>query len=264
MNVSFSKYHGAGNDFILVDDRSSFFPLEKKEFLARLCHRQLGIGADGLILLQSGTSAHYRMRIFNSDGIEAAMCGNGLRCLAAFIKSLGLCGESLEIESMQGVHACRFTENRVSISLGKPEVREWGLTLSLNREKIGAHLIHTGVPHAIIFVSDLQAVDVQTQGREIRRHPLLQPEGANVNFCKVMENKELHVRTYERGVEQETLSCGTGVAAAAMAAQILYQLPNPVRVIPASGEEMHVEVGSEIFLTGPVVHVFSGKIELSG
>ena len=149
------------------------------------------------------------------------------------------------------------------VSLGKPLVKEWGLTLSLDREKIVAHWLHTGVPHVVIFVSDLKAVDVEKVGRAVRNHPYLQPEGANVNFCAVGDNQEVHVRTYERGVEQETLACGTGAAAAAMAAHILYQLESPVQVIPASGQRMEVEVGSEILLTGPVVHVFTGKIDLS-
>jgi len=129
MDVSFSKYHGAGNDFILLDDRNSFFPCENKEFIQRLCHRQLGIGADGLILLQRGTKAPYRMRIFNQDGKEAAMCGNGLRCLAAFIRNLEEAGERFEIESREGVHPCHLRGDRVSVSLGRPFVKEWGLTL---------------------------------------------------------------------------------------------------------------------------------------
>ncbi len=261
MVVSFSKYHGAGNDFILLDDRSSSFPCENKELIQRLCHRQRGVGADGLILLQAGALTPYRMRIFNNDGKEAAMCGNGLRCLAAFLRSLGEGSEAFEIESAEAVHRCKIRGDEISVSLGKPVVKEWGLTLSLNREKINAHLIHTGVPHVVTFVSDLKAVDVQQKGSEIRNHPSLQPEGANVNFC-VVENQVLHLRTYERGVEQETLACGTGVAAAAIAAQILYQLQNPVQVIPASGQRMQVEVGSEILLTGPVAHVFTGKIDL--
>lgn len=263
MDVSFSKYHGAGNDFILLDDRSSFFPSENGELILRLCHRQLGIGADGLILLQRGTGAPYRMRIFNNDGKEAAMCGNGLRCLAAFIRNLGDASEIIEVESMGGTHRCALLGDGVSVSMGKPHIQDWGLTLSLVREKISVHLIHTGVPHAVIFVADLKAVDVQELGQKIRSHPYLHPEGANVNFCSLSENNELHVRTYERGVERETLACGTGVAAAAIAAQVLYQLQNPVTVIPATGQRMEVEIGTEILLKGPVVHVFSGKIDLS-
>jgi diaminopimelate epimerase len=256
MKFPFSKYHGAGNDFILIDDRVSFFPVADKDQIRKLCDRRLGIGADGLILLQHSQKADFRMRLFNADGGEPGMCGNGIRCLVAFAHSLGIEKHIYHIETDHAVRACQRQQDKIAVSMGPVRVLHRGLELALEHEVVAMEVLHTGVPHAVIFVDDLDAVDVASKGREIRYHSHFS-EGVNVNFAMHTTEGHVRVRTYERGVEAETLACGTGAVAVAAAT-------NATAILTASGEMLEVRMdGEQAQLIGPAQLVFKGEIDES-
>lgn len=239
MNFAFSKYEGAGNDFIIIDDRALDFPLHERGLIQELCHRQKGIGADGIILLQESHFADFRMRIFNCDGSEPKMCGNGLRCLVHFIEENLIKETPFNIETGYGVHLCK---NENFVSLGKPS----GISQTKD-----IYLVDTGVPHAVQFLDHLE-IDVTSEGR-----PLRHENNANVNFA-CLKDDVISVRTYERGVEAETLACGTGAAAVAYIAHKHHQVSNPVSILTKSGEILTVLCEEELFLKGPVNLVFKG------
>lgn len=254
MIIPFAKYHGAGNDFIVIDDRKEAFPVSDSNFIQFLCQRQTGIGADGLLLLQKSTKAGARMRIFNSDGKEAAMCGNGLRCLVDFAYQSQFIAAESTIETATRIVECQWSENEITVDLGPYEL--FPSELIFNSLKF--QLVNTGVPHAVAFVENDDHFSLAPQ---IRSHSSLGKEGANVNFAILKDNK-LHVRTYERGIEGETLSCGSGAAAVAAVAKLKYHLPNPITIIPRSGEELKVEVQpSSLRLSGKATLVFHGSFE---
>jgi diaminopimelate epimerase len=268
--ISFHKYSACGNDFILIDNRSEQFPLEKRELIARLCHRQQGIGADGLILLENpsieNSVDHYRMRIFNSDGGEAEMCGNGIRCLYKFIRSLGEEREALKIETMHRSLLLQEKGDQVSVQMGDPQGIRWDLSLPVPHYSGPIHFLDTGVPHAVLFVDDLERVEMRSLGKALRHHQAFGSGGANVNAAQLVGGKELQVRTYERGVEDETLACGTGVTAAALAAARVYRLQSPIAVRTRSKESMEVDfqqvdgLFTQVALTGPATFIFQGII----
>ena len=249
MLLSFSKYQGAGNDFILIDDRDAFFPCAASQ-IQNLCHRQYGIGADGLILLQSSSVADARMRIFNADGSEAEMCGNGIRCLFHFAHQLGCATAKAEIETAAALYSCYFSGDKVAVLLPMPTyVPE-------------LELVNSGVRHVVSFVDNDHPLDVEKRGKEIRFDVRFSPQGANVTFAQLIRN-ELRVRTYERGVEKETLACGTGAVAAAFMAMKKFSIASPVNILTSSNERLEVfqkENGME--LVGPAREVFKGKIQI--
>ncbi|MGE5195743.1 MAG: diaminopimelate epimerase [Anaerolineae bacterium] len=282
----FSKFQGAGNDFIVVDDRSLLFPLDDRSLIARLCHRQLGIGADGLILLQPPSKAKpelserpesqlnvihadFRMRIFNADGLEAAMCGNGIRCLIAFLERLKVIQSSYRIETLDDVKHCERQGASIAVEMGRPLIRALNMSIPLAKTCYEGALIHIGVPHVVIFARSLADLDVAGAGREIRHHPLFKPEGVNVNFAAVREDGRVQLRTYERGVEDETLACGTGAVAAATIAVKKYHLQGELTIVPASNQEIGVELiwnGGEpqaAIMKGGAAFVFEGSIDLA-
>ena len=259
MNLDFKKYHGAGNDFILIDDRLLTFPTHDFQVIVKLCHRRFGIGADGLILLQPSQKADFLFRIFNSDGKEAAMCGNGIRCLVHFAKSLGLDKDVYLVETQNAILSCQMTEGKITSSYEYSRPSE--LSIKIGHHDV--HVINTGVPHAVVFVETLDIPDFYHQARDIRFHSLFQPEGVNVNFVTVQSDQSLRCRTYERGVEDETLACGTGAVAVATIAKQLYQIRGSIKVIPASQDVLEVDIGVESAqMTGPVHCVFTGSISL--
>ena len=252
MELIFKKYHGAGNDFILIDDRPMAFPCKDADLIARLCHRQLGVGADGLLLIQPSEKSDVKMRIFNADGLEAKMCGNGVRCVAHFLGR-----KTVTIETLGQIIRAELAHHQVCVDMGS---YLWKNGLELRGTQV--YLVDTGVPHAVVFVNDLEEKDFVKAAREIRFLSHLQPEGANVNFAKIQDNK-IYVRTYERGVEDETLSCGTGNAAVAIAATKIHLLSNPIICFPMSGEILKVEVcPDKVYVTGPATQVFEGKINI--
>ncbi|HSW87515.1 MAG TPA: diaminopimelate epimerase [Rhabdochlamydiaceae bacterium] len=261
----FSKYQGAGNDFIVIDDRDLAFPIHDKKCVQKLSNRTMGIGADGIILLQPSTTADFQMRILNADGSEPAMCGNGIRCLVHFIRSLGYTALSYRIETGHSMAVCRFEGEKILVSQKlSSTVQE--VQLELGR----IFFLNTGVPHAIVFKNEIQDIDVEKLGREIRFHPHFAPEGANVSFAKIAGN-EVEVRTYERGVERETAACGTAAAAVAIATHCAHQLNSPIRykIVPRSKEPIEVIVNTpvvddkiEVQVVGDATFVYEGKIPI--
>ena len=247
--ISFAKYHGAGNDFVLIDARQ--VSLQWETLAPRLCERKTGIGADGFLLLLPSSKADFRMRIFNADGSEPAMCGNGIRCMVDFIHTLEQVPATLHIETLAGVFTCTRTEGEVAVNLGVPKILHWPIALPQAK----AFVVDTGVPHAVVFVDDIEKTDVATEGRALRFHEAFAPHGVNVNFASITSDK-ITVRTYERGVEGETVSCGTGCAAVAFVAKEFLKINGPISV---SSMQFSFDNG-QIHMLGPVYRVFDGMI----
>lgn len=263
--ISFFKYQAAGNDFILIDDRKGSFPVDNSSYISTLCTRKWGIGADGLILLQPSSKKHFRMRIFNSDGKEAASCGNGLCCLARFLTDLGHPPKVYEIEMMKSTAKITFVDGSPAVFFEPPKHLKKSLSIPLSWGKETVHFIDTGVPHAVLFVQDAAQEPVLEKGKEIRWHPSFQPEGANVNFVQKLLDGSIRVRTYERGVEDETLACGTGAAATALMAHEILSLASPISIhFPGGKLLVSFEKGKEgfknVLLINPASQVFSGSI----
>lgn len=265
--IHFWKMNGAGNDFVVLDNREGKFHFSR-ETIARLCHRQFGVGADGLLMVEPARNgADYRMRYYNSDGGEAEMCGNGARCFAKFVNDLNEDSlEKVSFETMAGVVTATFPGADVCVNLSDPFDLSLNISLSAAGETFTVHAINTGVPHAVIFVDDLAAIDIGRLGSAIRNHEHFAPAGSNVNFVQVLEPALIAVRTYERGVEGETLACGTGVAANAIIHHELTGAAPPIAVKVRSGDTLQVEFTktkdtySGVKLTGPAEYVFEGEI----
>jgi len=247
--VSFVKYQGTGNDFILVDDRLGNFSWDAS-LIRSLCHRQRGVGADGVILLGE-VPPDFTMRIFNSDGGEAESCGNGLRCLAQFLKDLGIVRPAYRIRTQGGIANAFFRGKHPAIDLGVPKEIRLGIETPFGP----VHCIDMGVPHAVHFVPDVQRIDVRKKGAALRK--LL---GANVDFASLRSDGSIEARTFERGVEGETLSCGTGAAAIGAVAKQIYRLKEPIPIRFPGGELLIWEEEGRMVLSGPAEKVFTGSI----
>jgi len=263
LRLRFYKYHGTGNDFLLVDNREGLFK-PQMQVIALLCHRRFGIGADGLILLNTVEGYDFGMQYFNADGRESTMCGNGGRCVVAFADFLSLSAGPFRFQGIDGEHTgiiLRKSGTICEVRLSMQPVKEC-------KNSDDYYLLDTGSPHLVRFVDDPGAVDVVSEGRRIRNLPEFMPDGINVNFARYNEN-ELIVRTYERGVEDETLSCGTGVTAAALAyASVTNLHTGPVRVSTNGGIltvyfEKSTAGYSDIYLEGGAVRVFQGETEIN-
>jgi len=261
--------NGAGNDFVLIDNRSRKIQLQPAQ-IARLCDRHKGVGADGVILLIPCPSgkADWAWDFYNSDGSSAEMCGNGARCFARFARRLTGVDGPLSFETRAGVITARFQGDRVTVNLTPPRDLRLRQEIALTAGPVELHSLDTGVPHAVLFVPDADQAMVQPLGAEIRRHPRFAPRGTNVNFVQVLEPGQIRARTYERGVEGETLACGTGVTAAALITAELRGWPSPVRVRVQSGETLEVSFErvngqfTNVGLSGPAEFVFEGRMQV--
>lgn len=262
--------HGASNDFILVDDRALAFPVSDKKWIAAICARRTGIGAEGLLLIQPSRSAHFRMRFFNPDGSEVEMCGNGARCIARLAFDLGVAPAQMQFETMAGLVGASVLGDRVTLNMTEP--KDWRLhrSIQLENEALSYHFVNSGVPHVVVRVEDLNNTPVERWGHAIRFHPDFAPAGTNVNFVALSGPNLLRIRTYERGVEAETLACGTGIVASGLIAARLGWARFPVRIQAASGDILEVngqlanDTVTGVTLTGPAVHVFHGEVEYHG
>jgi diaminopimelate epimerase len=270
MTLDFVKMSGAGNDFILLDNRQGRIALQREQ-VARLCHRQFGIGADGLMLLVPAKNgeADWAWQFYNSDGSDAEMCGNGARCFARYIQRVaGWNKPEVSFQTQAGVIRGTFEGERVTVSLTPPQGLRLNETIATAAGPITVHSLNTGVPHAVVFVPDADKAMVLQLGAEIRRHPHFQPRGTNVNFVQILGPGHIRVRTYERGVEGETLACGTGVSASAMISAKVHGFASPVRVQVQGGDELRVAfrekagVFSNVQLNGPATFVFEGRVEV--
>jgi len=266
--LHFTKMNGAGNDFILIDNRTGDIDLDRTQ-IARLCDRHRGIGADGVLLLEKPSSqADFRMRYFNADGGEAEMCGNGARCFARFANKVANAKEKISFETPAGVISAKPMGNLVTLQMTEPTHLRLNTKLRVMDENKNVHVINSGVPHVVIPVLRLDDVDVQGAGSAIRNHKMFSPKGTNANFIAKRGPKKIAVRTYERGVEAETLACGTGIVASALVFAATENAASPITVTARGGDELRVgfEKSDNSFrsvtLTGPAEFVFEGAIEI--
>jgi diaminopimelate epimerase len=266
--LRFTKMNGAGNDFILIDNRAGDIRLDRSQ-ITRLCDRHRGIGADGILLLEKASNhTDFRMRYFNADGGEAEMCGNGARCFARFANKMTNAGGKIFFDTQAGVIGAELLNDLVKLQMTEPTDLRLNVELPVGKEGTTVHFINSGVPHVVIPVPGIDDVDVCKEGSAIRRHKTFSPKGANVNFIEKRGPKKIAVRTYERGVEDETLACGTGVVASALIFATLENTNGPITVIARGGDEL--QVGFEksdnrfrnVTLTGPADFVFDGTINV--
>lgn len=253
---------GSGNDFVVIDNRKSAVTRRKQAAVA-LCDRKFGVGADGLLLLENSKKADFRMRIFNPDGSEAEMCGNGLRCILLFAAELGIARKNtMRVETGAGALEGEVKGQTVKAQLsvaGKPAT---GLKIPLENGEITGHFINTGVPHTVIVTDSLQNIRVDEMGPLIRNHRMFHPKGTNVDWVEINNRRSIGIRTYERGVEGETLSCGTGSVAGAIISFLLGKTEPPVKVTARSGEKLTVDFDDnlrKVWLEGKITIVFKGK-----
>jgi diaminopimelate epimerase len=254
----FFKYQGTGNDFIIIDARDEKFDIDNST-IASLCNRRMGIGADGLMILSLESGYDFRMTYYNSDGNESTMCGNGGRCMVAFAKQLGLIKNTAKFIAIDGEHDATIDENN-QVKLHMNNVTDIQFHDAYT-------ILNTGSPHYVKWIKDTQSCNVFNEGRIIRNEPRFMPSGINVNFAAITNNI-LHVRTYERGVEDETLSCGTGVTAAAIASTCSQTGTFHIDVITPGGNLMvdfakdSSTSATDVYLTGSATFVFTGSIEV--
>jgi diaminopimelate epimerase len=265
--IPFYKMHGGGNDFVLVDHRRALIPEgEQPRFARRVCARQVGVGADGLILIEPGNKADFRWRFYNADGSEAEMCGNGGRCAARLAVMLGIAPPKLSFETLAGIMHAEVQDREVRLQLAGIEDFRLYQEIPINGKNLTGHFLQVGVPHVVVPVPDLEQVPVTFWGKIVRFHPMFQPAGTNVNFIKFQGSQALEVRTYERGVEDETLACGTGAVAAALIAARLGHVVSPVQVNTRGGETLTVhfklqgEDFRDVFLEGEALVVCQGEL----
>jgi len=260
MQIEFYKYQGTGNDFVMIDNRSEFFPKEDVKLIERLCDRRFGIGADGLILLENDSNTDFRMVYYNSDGNQSSMCGNGGRCLVAFANQLGVIKNKTIFIATDGLHHASVEADAV-ISLQMIDVDKIQKNDSYT-------FLNTGSPHHVQIVDDLEHYNVKENGAAIRYGELYGEKGSNINFVKKINDSEFSLRTYERGVEDETLACGTGATAVAIAMNATGQTNETSINLNVEGGRLVVsfdksgEHFTNVFLTGPAKFVFKGTIEI--
>jgi diaminopimelate epimerase len=267
MKIPFMKMSGSGNDFILIDHRKPILQKDRmKELAQKVCKRRVSIGADGLIFIEPSDKADFKWQFFNADGSEAEMCGNGGRCAARFASLKGIAGSSLTFETIAGILSARVDGKRVKLELTRPHSLKLDETLSVDGKSFTVSSINTGVPHAVCFVDDVGRWDVLRMGRTIRNHPHYAPSGTNADFVQLEKSSHLIVRTYERGVEDETLACGTGLVASSLVAASKGLVTSPVSVKTQGGEilRVHFEIeGKEVkrvFYEGDVHIIYEAEM----
>jgi diaminopimelate epimerase len=260
MQLEFYKYQGAGNDFVMIDNRSGFFPKEDTQLIARLCDRRFGIGGDGLILLENDTDTDFKMVYYNSDGNQSSMCGNGGRCLVAFAKDMQVIENETTFIATDGLHHASF-EDKGLVSLQMIDVPAIDI-------KKDYSFLNTGSPHHVQMVEDLEHYNVKENGASIRYGELYGKPGSNVNFVKKIDETTFRLRTYERGVEDETLACGTGATAVAIAMNATGQTNATAINVNVEGGKLVVSFDknengfTNVFLKGPAEFVFKGTINV--
>ncbi len=259
--IPFVKMCASGNDFIVINNMEQGIHVDPS-MVKKWCDRKRGIGADGVLVLEPSLSASFKMRIINADGSEAEMCGNGARCIAAYAYLQGIAAKVMKFETLAGMINAEITEGQIKIQLTgmadyKPDIKISGYP--------PVHFINTGVPHVVLLIDNVDtadAADVVAIGRELRYHQKFQPAGTNVNFVEVVNRSLIKVRTYERGVEDETLACGTGSAASACVCSLLGMVSSPARVITKGGEVLTIYIEQDdIFLEGEASIIFEGKMQ---
>jgi diaminopimelate epimerase len=265
--IEFYKMSGSGNDFIIIDNRDLSLDVGNlSEFACKVCQRKFSVGADGLVIIESSDNANFKWRFYNSDGSVAEMCGNAARCVARFAHMKGIATEKMSWETVAGIISAEVKGDVVKVKLTDPSAVEAGIKIEEDCQKFILDSIDTGVPHAVVFVDDLDNCDVYNIGRKIRYHKNFAPRGTNADFASVINRHKIKVRTYERGVEDETLACGTGMVAAALTAAQRCLVESPVDVLVKSGETLRIYFENqnglwrEIYLEGKVKIVYQGLL----
>lgn len=275
--ISFTKMSGSGNDFIIIDHRQRFLnDIDLTTFARTICRRKFSVGADGLILIEESKRADFRWQFFNADGSAAEMCGNGARCAARFAYSNRIASAAMRFETKAGdiqAFVNQDCPDSIRIRLTPPQGVSLGLDVKVGGDIRKVHAVNTGVPHVVVMVEDIQTVPVVEWGRPLRFHEDFMPAGTNVNFAQVLSTGGLHIRTYERGVENETMACGTGAVASAIVAGLLQRVQPPVRVTTSGGEELmvyftlgpdtaeHDSRVTEVFLEGRASRIYEGLLD---
>jgi diaminopimelate epimerase len=267
--VFFTKLVASGNDFILLDNVSGEMETIRTDFgtmAADICRRNLSVGADGILVLEKSDKADLKMRIINSDGTEAEMCGNGARCAALYASCNGF-GTDIVMETAAGLIGALINGSNVKLKMSNPTDIKLGIQLGVGQTIVTAHHINTGVPHTVQIVDGLEIFDVEDFGRKIREHSIFSPKGTNVDFVGDIKKNSASLRTYERGVEAETLSCGTGTVASAIILGLLDYVSSPVRMNTRGGETLTVffnllpgNIVRDVYLEGPAKKVYEGKL----
>lgn len=265
--IEFYKMSGSGNDFILIDNRDGTLNVDDLPgFVRRVCERKVSVGADGLILIEHSERADFRWRFFNSDGSEVEMCGNGGRCAARYAYLRGIAGAELSFETKAGIIDAVVRNDVVKLRLTDPHSAKIDFEIPVDGTPLLASFINTGVPHVVSYVTDIETCDVFRLGRIIRYHEHFRPAGTNANFVKVEDSHTIIVRTYERGVEDETLACGTGAVASALVSSLKGLVESPVTVKVRSGESLKIHFHkahnsfTDIYLEGKAKVIYEGRI----
>ena len=267
--LKFWKMNGAGNDFVMLDNRSLSLQLDTAT-IAKLCDRHRGVGSDGLLLVEPATDGgDVKMRYHNADGGEAEMCGNGARCFARYVNLLND-GKlpHLKFETLAGMISADYFGDQVRINMSTPHSLKLNQDLPVAGSQLQVHSVNTGVPHAVVFVEDLEGTDVHGWGAGLRYHEAFKPKGTNANFVKVTGPGSISIRTYERGVEGETLACGTGMVACALIAHELHGFTSPVQVLVRGGDTLQIgfekdgDTYKNVTLHGPADFVFEGEVQV--
>ena len=266
--IPFYKMSGAGNDFIIIDNRNQVVAAEDLSgFIASVCRRKMSVGADGLILIEASDRFDFRWRFFNSDGSQAEMCGNGARCAARFANVTGIAGTTMSFETEAGIVSAQIHEERVKVKMPDPSDLKLAYPLKLSERSLEIDSINTGVPHAVLMVERVADVDVVTLGREIRLHQAFAPAGTNANFVQRGKGSAIEIRTYERGVEDETLACGTGAIASAIISASRFNLNSPVVVKTRSGAHLTIYFDAsgaqfkDIYMEGDARIIYIGELQ---
>ncbi len=265
--IEFYKMSGSGNDFIIVDNRDKIVDEnDLLNFIVKVCRRKMSVGADGFILVENTEGADFKWRFFNSDGSVAEMCGNGARCVARFAYLNGIAGPEMSFETVAGIVEAQVTGESVKIKMTDPSDFKTDYTLELKDRSISVSSINTGVPHVVMVTDTLDDVEVVKMGREIRFHPMFAPAGTNVNFICPIKEDTIGIRTYERGVEDETLACGTGSVAGALIMARKMKIDAPIHVLTRSGGNLKIyykekdTTYQDIYLEGDARVIYRAKL----
>jgi diaminopimelate epimerase len=266
--ITFSKMTGSGNDFIVIDNRNqSMDGIDLTHFITTVCRRKMSVGADGLILIESSEKADFRWRFYNSDGSRAEMCGNGARCAARYAVVNGIAGRNLSFETDAGIVSGEVQAERAKVKMPEPADLRLDVTIALADRSVSASSINTGVPHVVIMQDRVEDVDVCGIGRAIRHHEAFAPAGTNVNFICLKGTGRLAIRTYERGVEDETLACGTGSIASALVASKKLNWTSPIDLATRGGETLTIHFNrskggfSNVYLEGDARIIYTAQLQ---
>jgi diaminopimelate epimerase len=266
--LRFTKMNGAGNDFVMIDNRDGNVHLSPEQIM-RICDRHRGVGADGILLLENAANgADFRMRYYNRDGGEAEMCGNGARCFTRFAHKVADAPHKISFQTPAGLIRGELQGELVTLQMSEPTDLRLNVRIEVDGEETRVHYINSGVPHVVVPVARVDVVHVRGRGSAIRYHEMFSPAGANVNFIEKRAPRKICIRTYERGVEDETLACGTGVVASALVFAATEKVEGPISVVVRSGSELSVgfkragERFTNVTLTGPAEFAFEGAIDI--